>query len=819
MGKRKSVRNRNRKNNRPKQQAPDDYFSMGPLEFFKFGNTTITRSNATEEQVAIVHQKMAEGFLQFVKEIDELVNSIASQISHLPPNELLHRAWMEFCRLMVTGQGSEFDQISAMRMVDYVQSLMAAVSPAGTVEKLTDGDWEKLKTDVHKLFNRLSLEYPSYSTAYRKSQNPDLDMDLEDFRVRAELLWMNIRGKRYHVHERQALLDILQPHSDILVELYGIGADMIVDGLDNILSKLTKGFSQSFKDLNTFREEFFQRLEAQISSSQVSSTAMARDKVFEDLEFAQQRDKIMGELFGLDLFDVAKNTSFPEELIKDLTWERGQDTEFLAAGEFSGWPLRIWPIMKRPFIYLDGEAYCFDIFSLFDNIYRVLRRAVVGRKPEYSEKWNERQKQISEQLPLTYLEKLMPGAQIYSSVYYKHKVGSRPSEWHEADALIVFEDHLFVIEVKAGAFTYTSPANDLTAHLKSLKSLLETPARQGNRFVDYLESSPEVSIANHEHTEIAKLSRSSFRHITICAVTLDNFSDLAARAQHLTGVGISVGERAIWPLSIDDLRVYMEILDDPLVFLHFVEMRSKAGNSAHVELIDELDHLGLYIDKNDYALFAEGIIKKNEISRLNFEGYRKPIDNYFRIMLEGEKPEPIRQALPSRVQDIIDFLSRSDQRDRAELSSYLLRGSVDFRDFLAKSIQIALKENNELKRIRPMSYYGDISPTIYISSAGLSVNEEIAILHTRAVLKASGEESRVLIQLKYDENEVLIFARISHINLLNITDEQIQVINQASALLVEGRMKNVKMKGKIPPNSRCPCGSDKKFKKCHGSSL
>src|SRR5690242_20828474 len=31
--------------------------------------------------------------------------------------------------------------------------------------------------------------------------------------------------------------------------------------------------------------------------------------------------------------------------------------------------LRVWPNMKRPFIRLDSRVYCFDIFSLFDNIY------------------------------------------------------------------------------------------------------------------------------------------------------------------------------------------------------------------------------------------------------------------------------------------------------------------------------------------------------------------------------------------------------------------------------------------------------------------
>jgi hypothetical protein len=46
-------------------------------------------------------------------------------------------------------------------------------------------------------------------TADRRRKDPDLDMDLEEFRYQSELLWLNVRGKRYQNHEKQALSDIL----------------------------------------------------------------------------------------------------------------------------------------------------------------------------------------------------------------------------------------------------------------------------------------------------------------------------------------------------------------------------------------------------------------------------------------------------------------------------------------------------------------------------------------------------------------------------------------------------------------------------------
>ena len=312
-------------------------------------------------------------------------------------------------------------------------------------------------------------------------------------------------------------------------------------------------------------------------------------------------------------------------------------------------------------------------------------------------------------MPFTYLTRLMPGARVYRPIYYRWKVGGGPAQWHEADGILIYEDHLFVIEVKGGAFTYTSPANDLDAHLMSLRTLLQAPARQGSRFVDFLESAPEVSIADAEHNEIAKLRRSDFRHVTVCTITLDAFTALAARAQHLAPLGIDVGQRPLWPLSLDDLRVYAELFDNPLIFLHFVEQRVRAGRSDKVDLNDEMDHFGMYITENNYTQYAEELSENAD--KMQFDGYTTPVDEYFSAVLVGDAPPKPRQKMSSRIAEIIDLLGTSNEPHRAELSSYILDGAGDWRDTLASSIENALKENKELKRSRPLSSYGGMEMT------------------------------------------------------------------------------------------------------------
>ena len=777
----------------------------------------IGRSRATQAQFEAAQARMVAQYPITVSEINTLVASIAAQVARLPPERLLQRGWWEYSAMMVGLGGrdtGDSDKLAAARMVDYVQSVIVSVKPEQYVADVSEQDWRRLKGDVETLFRRLTLDYQICLTAHRRAQDSQLDMQLEEFRFRTETLWLNIRGKRYQLHERQALLDVLAPHSEILSKLFGLGAAALVAEFDKILTRLTHGLTDIGRDMKELHAKSMARLDELAAKHQDLDFEALIAKAFEDRDLASQRDSFAGAMFGLDLFDVGKNTVLPKAILDALSYSPGEDTEFFATGEFAGWPLRIWPVMRRPFIRLNGSTYCFDIFSLFDNIYRVLRRIVIELDPAYKESWNAGQKAASEELPFTYLIRLMPGARVYRPVYYKWKVDDGPAQWYEADGILVYEGHLFVIEVKGGAFTYTSPANDLDAHLASLRTLLQEPARQGSRFVDFLESAPEVSIADAGHNEIAKLRRLEFRHVTVCTVTLDAFTELAARAQHLAPIGVDVGQRSLWPLSLDDLRVYADLFDNPLMFLHFVEMRVRAGRSDKVDLNDEMSHFGMYITENNYTQFAEELSENAD--KMQFDGYVTPVDEYFSAVLVGDAPPKPRQKMSDRIAEIVELLGASNEPRRAELSRIILDCAGDLRNTLTSSIENALKENRELKRVRPLSLYGGMEMTQFVWSPDVPRNAEGAVEHTRVVMLAENKADRRLVEFEYDEDGKLFGAHLRHVTLVGVSRAEIERLRTKGVALQQSRIATAQAKGKIGRNDQCPCGSGKKWKRCHG---
>ena len=612
-----------------KTVQPDEYFSAGPIQIARFGKNIVYQTSWPEGAFDEMQKKLIKRFPEVLQNIDCIICKIVDLVITLPPESILQRAWGEMAVRhlnMASESDATSEDIVSVRMVDYLQSVIAAVKASGVQKnEITENDWQSLRSLVEELFEKLNQDYHICLAAVRREENHCLDANYEEFYYKAQVYWCNVRGRRYSCHEEEYLNDFLSPHSEIFNKLFGVTTEQLITEIMRIQHALTRGMIEASGEFADFREATMNALEPLLKEKGQLTQGERLElmaKVIRDNGWEEWQADLFGRFFGLDLFDLEKVTQIPRSLLNELSWEQGQDEEFFSDGEFRGWPLRIWPVFKRPFIKLNGRYYCFDLHSLFDNLYRVLQKKILVLDKDYVTEWNQKQQEVSEQLPFKYLLKLLPGAKVYRSVYYKWHAGDvSKKQWCETDGLLIYDDHLFIIEVKAGTFTYTSPANDFPAYIASIKNLVLKPAIQGKRFVEYLKSSETVTIFDDKHNSIGQLSMANFRHITICPITLDVFTELAAQVQHLKALGVNVGGHPVWSISIDDLRVYADIFEDPLIFLHFVEQRMKAFGSDIIQTDDELDHVGLYIKHNVYTQYSNEMLGESN-AQLNFMGYR-----------------------------------------------------------------------------------------------------------------------------------------------------------------------------------------------------
>lgn len=797
-------------------------FSKGPLTVARFGRHLIWRTNWPEGAFEEMQKRLVEQFPKVVAEIDTLVSEIASLVSKSPAAQLLHRAWWEAAhrhtQLETEAEVTSDDALS-VRMIDYVQSVIAAVPAASDqTGEVTEEDWVTLRSKVGRVFEKINGEYQICLTAKNKAEDPNFDENLEEFRVRAELCWCNVRGRRYQAHDPAYLQDMFLPHSGVLQELFGISGEEFANEITKIWRTLTFGLGDAISALADLERDVGAALREKgrsyaPSSAPDSPALMAQ--VLAEKGWESRASEIRG-LFDMDLFDVQKVASLPRALLDELSWAPGEEETFFADGDLRGWPLRVWPIFRRPFIRLNGHYYCFDLYSLTDHIYRAVQRVIRRLEPSYDETWNRVQKDISEGLPLQYLERLLPGVRVLREVYYRGRTDAGTVDWCETDGLLIYDDHLFVIEARGGAFTYTPPATNSTAYVKSLKDLLRKPARQGTRFVEYLGSSDAVALFDKRHRQIGELSRKHFRNITVCAVTLDPFTEIAAQVQHLRKIGIDVGSEPVWALSVDDLRVYADIFESPLVFLHYVEQRMQAFRSEVVQPDDELDHLGLYLRQNCYSDYAAELHRKSP-GRTTFAGYRSDIDKFFTERLHNPNfPCPLKQSIPLRMWEIVQYLSRTSTPGRAEVASFLLDLDGESRSAISKSIDTEIKQQPNAKRPKPFSTHAGVNLTVFCWVDGCAPrNAALALEHGRTVFLTSGDSRRLLLELSYTNDGRLHEVAWRWIDLMSIPPSMLPALRASAERLRETRVANAKLeRRKIRRNEQCPCGSGKKYKRC-----
>jgi hypothetical protein len=814
---------------RPKAKLvkPDEVFETGAFAIGRFGKNIVWKSKLTEETHAELQQRLVALYPETVAKIDELVASIAASVARLPPDQLLHRAWWEMASRAVKIESEaevSTDDAIAYRMLDYIQSVIASVKPADTLAReITDDEWKTLRDNVEKLFGTLNLTYQMCRTARAKAEDAEYNDDVEEFFYKAQIYWCNVRGHRYQGHEEQFLKDVFLPHAEIIEELFGLTAEAFIHELMKVWNALTFGIREVFEEISSFQSDSMAAVEAKISQGHVSPDADIGDllqEVVTENGWEARRDRVFGRLLGTDLYDIQKLTGLPTKLLDELTWAPGQDMEFFADGEFKGWPLRIWPIFKRPFIRLDNRILCFDLHNLFDHIYRVMQRVIIRLKPDYAGTWNKTQQSLSEDLPFKYLQAILSGAKVYRSVYYRWfaEPGQTTKNWCETDGLLVYDDHLFIVESRGGSFTYTSPASDFPAFIASLKNLVLKPATQGKRFLDYLGSAETVQLFDDKHQLIGELRRGDFRQISICPVTLDPFTEMAAQIQHLRNIGVDVGSHPVWATSIDDLRVYADVFENPLQFLHYVEQRNEAFKSDIIQTDDELDHLGLYLTHNHYSAHAAEL-KGDSNARINFNGYRINIDKFFLERLHDPNfPCPLNQDEPPRLVEVLKWLAQSNRSGRSRLASYLLDMAGDERIRLSKCIDSELKV--QPTRRRPLAYSsagGDmVGYTMFCYSDSWAPRKAAAALeHAKQSMIVSGQKRRVLIELNYTDSGMLHEVNWSWLELDSIPSSELEALRvKADALRRQRLSSAAATSGKTGRNQPCPCGSGKKYKKC-----
>lgn len=783
-----------------KEVNPDDYFSNGLFEIARFGKNIILHNMMTPEIHEQYLKTIANGYEESIIRIDTIVQNIRSKVSKCNPEMLMN--FLVSIRLpSMLNKSSELhfsmDENIQLHTVEYIQSVLVA-SENHYIED--EDDQSELYFEILEETKDLYMELMKFIFIWGTKihiENPDEDQQILEYIIQSQLFYW-VRGQRYQVFQIPFLDEMLSPFDKYFQEIYSIEAENVIEGLRRLEKSLSSGKLDAVKKLFFLMDGLKEQ----------KSTESANDFLKENQNYCA---KAIKESLGLALYDIKEITGWPEKFIDDLTYSIGENKELYEHTEFAGWPLWNLPVERRPFIRIKEKSYCFDYYVLFDNIYRAIQRAIRNKEQKYADGWGKIQQEASEKIVEKLFKKLLPDCVSYRGNYYQKD--------DENDILILYKDVILIIEVKAGAFTFTPAMTDFEAHKKSFEELVNKAGDQCFRLEKYLKANSPAIIYDSPSKKKkvkAEIDLKNYTQIYSFCVTVDDFNTFAAHAEKLGFVRLQNGTISI---SINDLWVYSEYFTSPIQFIHFLKQRKTATQVQELALIDELDHLGLYIENNMYSLHATSLGQGHTV---NYTGYREELDKYFSFLYYPTVPycKPV-QDMPDLFHDIIKcYEIQNGCLQETEFTNFMLDFSIESKRNFSNNIMSLLERGREIGGEVAGINVQDGCYCVFVMQPGVkAVSDAYKTKYAQGLMLYHDIDECYLIEMLFDSGNRL--EKIKHILLKRkeIPCEKYEELYKFGVDGVKHRMQTYLRRSgqkKIYPNDLCPCGSGKKYKKCCG---
>jgi hypothetical protein len=743
--------------------------------------------------------------ISLLRDMEATAARMRDLIVSTPPHDLLGYIYAQYMMKAIAGQavaqyGSESqgndDLINENQfLLEYVHAVLAShAAPADTTFN------EAKATELYEHGRKLREQAMFFAMATSAdTKDGAVGPDTADVEFQAKSTWVMLRGNRYQVLEGEFYRYVLAPHEAILREVYDIGSVDIAEGFQSMADAMRCGYSNA---ISVMMEQFeAAKAFAAVEKKHLQDVMPAW--VAANAEQCETAGRAMEDMFRGGIANVSRHTKLPPTLLADLAYQRGEENEFFAAGDFAGTPYRTLPARKKPLIQLGSDYYAIDPCFTRDAGYRALLYNLLQRRPDQ-----------------------LPGARIFQEVYYKDPVSR---QWAENDTLILIDDLLLLVEAKAGAAaTIASPALDFGRHVQSIQDLVLKAYKQCKRFFNYLNSAEEVPLyylAEGKYEECGHIRRADYRVMVPIGLTVESFSPFSTFCKELPQIEPLLDRHAFISLSIDDLFVLKRFLPTPGEFAHYLEVRQAVAGMRRVHLFDEFDYLGAYLKKNRFDREIAAQLKGGKMNMVIYNGMSDIVDKSF----EGEdwesRPFPT-QDFPEDVLKLLRALDATRAARWLSAESHLRDLGEEGRRNLGKMLGDLQKTLNRYPS-RYFLLYGDSEPLfVWLQQYGHQIDWAEVNDKASATGLAVNASNVAGIVAEVDANGEYYRAQFFTVNTpTKQTHENAHIYEDARRMAQPTRKVNFLRQSEVIPavkiknlgrNDLCSCGSGLKYKRCHG---
>lgn len=807
---------KNRRKKRVKEwerKTPDEVIAYGPLRIERCGQyvSFLNTSTPEEHSAFLEHSKKANK--EILNDLERELEFLQDLIKKYDPVELMYRAAYMLLPLFIKYKSEhEFsiDESYYLPTVEYIQYLIARTEANTEGKKPSEEEWKeiwgqsiKVLRNTHDyLLTRKTLTTPP-------STIDELRFDLDGRRLM-------IRVRRHPIFFTDHLRTSIIPYEQQIKEIYGVGAEEIIEELKKIDEYQKVGFLCRYSDIANLMEVFSKKLrekgyvvDPEASQEEIERTRAAFDSDEFKALYNEMQEKVR-LTYTSAIFEITELTSLPKSFLSMLSVKPGESilTKLTGPNHDDLSPLSTSVLHYKPFLEVNGKFYTFYHSGFEDRIAEIIEADLFQKRPEKIQEMTKRRSTRIESDSKDLFTSIIHPDFTFQNVYYPNpdQVGNLT----ELDVLFGVDDILFIVEVKAGGLSDPASRGAPKSLEQEFSHLIIEGQHQSERAEKYIKSSKEVAFFDETgKKEVCRIKYSNFRKIFRVIVTKEDLGWVGAKIAILSILDSNLSKSFPWHISIDDLRIVAELFkNDEIRFVHYLEQRLIASSTITLSQNDEIEHIALYNKMNSYH-----ILPVKGMDQMTYDtSFMHDIDYYFMEKYAGGSPKVPTQKMPHKMREFMNALRVSCLPGRFEVGSIILSMNSTGRDELQESLNILDEAQLEgrQKTFRmpfPACKYG--LTITYVNRAYWQ--EELC--KSAVQMKQSNCDRWLVVQMINKVSYEILKIEIILPNSFSDTELSLETS------LHKEKTKRAIANQRPGRNDRCPCGSGKKFKKCHGFNI
>ena len=451
----------------------------------------------------------------------------------------------------------------------------------------------------------------------------------------------------------------------------------------------------------------------------------------------------------------------------------------------------------------DGTRLAFLEYNLFESLYEN-PFYWIGLDKQYLGKHSQTRGAFVETFTERTLTKVFGSQHVYRNVKFLSASGDTIGE---ADAILKFGYRAFIVQAKSKKLTLQSRRGDNFALAKDFQSAVQDAYDQAIKCIEHIKDGNCACV--NEQSLRQDVFDGVREYYPIC-ITSEHYPALSAQVRELLKLQSAPDVAHPVVLDVFTLDVIAEMLETPLYFTDYLVKRSEAAD--RIIATHELIILSWYIKKN---LF----IKANELVNLA-DDVLVELDLAMAVRRAGISGPATPEGQLTRfngtpIGRIIDLVNQSNRPDVQRLGEVLLGMDGNTADTFNRGISKVLEMTARDGKLHDITIALEGSGGVTIHCNTLDARAARQKLAAHCTMRKYSEKKDCWYGVTLTPNgDPLVMLGIEH-----PWREEPDLEAHAGDFRVRSvtHAFEPRRKIKVGRNELCPCGSMKKFKKCHGT--